>query len=168
MRLHTGAVAAQHFPRPRDRPGGLRHPGVWMTAAPRDPEPLLAHTTWVRKLALQLCADVHAAEDAAQETWAAALRRPPRDPERARGFLARTLRNMLAMSGRSERRRARREQLAALPADAADVDASELVARAELHRQLVVVVLKLPELPRELVLRHYFEGEDVATLARRT
>jgi RNA polymerase sigma factor (sigma-70 family) len=168
MRLHPGAVAAQHFLRPRDRQGGLRHPGIWMTAAPRDPEPLLAHTTWVRKLALHLCADVHAAEDAAQETWAAALRRPPRDPERTRGFLARTLRNMLAMSGRSERRRTRREQLAALPADAADVDASELVARAELHRQLVVVVLKLPEVPRELVLRHYFEGDDVATLARRT
>jgi RNA polymerase sigma factor (sigma-70 family) len=136
--------------------------------APRDFDALLTHTSWVRGLALQLCADVHAAEDAAQETWAAALQQPPRDPERARGFLARTLRNMLAMTGRSARRRARREQFAALPADAADVDASELVARAELHRQLVAAVLRLPELPRELVLRHYFEGVDAATLARRT
>ncbi|HEX5051819.1 MAG TPA: sigma-70 family RNA polymerase sigma factor [Planctomycetota bacterium] len=139
-----------------------------MTAPRRDIEPLLAHAAWVRNLALQLCADVHAAEDAAQDTWAAALRHPPRDPDRARGFLARTLHNALAMSERSERRRTRRERLAAPPAEATDVGAVELVARAELHRHLVVAVLALPEGWRELVLRHYFEGEDVAALARRT
>ncbi|HZN37973.1 MAG TPA: sigma-70 family RNA polymerase sigma factor [Planctomycetota bacterium] len=138
-----------------------------MTVARRDPEPLLAHAGWVRALALQLCADVHAAEDAAQDTLAAVLRHPPDDSERSRGFLTRTLHNVLAMSARSKRRRTRREQLAALPADAAVVDASELVARAELHRQLVVAVLALPEAWRELVLRHYFEGEDTTTLARR-
>lgn len=129
-------------------------------------EQLLAHANWVRSLALQLCADVHAAEDAAQDTLTAALRHPPREPERARGFLARTLHNALAMARRSEQRRARREQLATPPADT--VDASELVARAELHRQLVAAVLALPEASRELVLRHYFEGDDVATLARRS
>ena len=129
-------------------------------------EQLLTHANWVRNLALQLCADVHAAEDAAQDTLAAALRHPPREPERARGFLARTLHNALAMSRRGERRRARREQLATPPADS--VDASELVARAELHRHLVAAVLALPAASRELVLRHYFEGDDVATLARRS
>src|SRR5262249_23704746 len=84
-----------------------------------------------------------------------------------RSFLARALRNALAMSRRSERRRRRREAAAALPADTADADAAELVARADLHRQLVVAVLALPEPQRGFVLRHYFEGQDVATLAAR-
>ena len=138
-----------------------------MTGAPRDPEALLAHAHWVRTLALQLCADVHAAEDAAQDTLAAALRHPPQDPRRARGFLARTLRNALAMTRRKERRRAAREAQVALPRDAVELPASELVARAELHRQLVGAVLNLPASWRELVLRHYFEGVDVAALALR-
>lgn len=138
-----------------------------MTAAPRDLDALLAHVHWVRALALQLCADAHNAEDAAQDALAAAVRQPPRDAERTRGFLARTVRNALAMAGRADRRRRRREALVALPADAADVDAGELVARAELHRRLVEAVLRLPAPARELVLRHYFEGVDVATLAAR-
>lgn len=96
----------------RDRQEGLRHL-LWPMTAARDLEPLLAHVTWVRTLALHLCADVHAAEDAAQDTWAMALRHGPRHLDGARAFLGRTLRNALAMSRRSARRRLRREKLAA-------------------------------------------------------
>jgi RNA polymerase sigma factor (sigma-70 family) len=134
--------------------------------APRDPEPLLAEASWLRALALRLCADVHAAEDAAQDALVSALQRPPRDASRMRSFLASTLRNALAMARRGARRRTVREHdVAAAAAIAPGTD--DLVARAELHRELVAAVLALPATARELVLRHYYEGEPVAALARR-
>jgi hypothetical protein len=44
--------------------------------------------------------------------------------------------------------------------------AADAAARAEMHRFLVQQVLALPEPQRALVLLHYFEGEEVAVLAR--
>src|SRR5262245_9221233 len=105
---------------------------------------LLAQVAWVRRLALQLAGHGSDAEDAAQTTWLLALRHPPREPERARGFLRRTLRNAVQMQTRAERRRQGREQAVALPADAAAADTADLVARAELHRELASLVLALP------------------------
>jgi RNA polymerase sigma-70 factor (ECF subfamily) len=138
-----------------------------MTAAapPPDLSALLRHADWVHRLARRLCADEHAAADAVQETWATALRRPPRHGGNLRAWLARLLGNCAGMAARSDRRRRAREGARA-PESFAEA-AAETVARADLHRHLAALVLELPEPQRTLVLLHYFEGEDQAALARR-
>jgi RNA polymerase sigma-70 factor (ECF subfamily) len=133
--------------------------------SPPDLDALLRHADWVHALAHRLCADGHAADDAVQEAWAAAIARPPQHADNLRGWLGRLVRNFAAMRARSELRRHAREALPP-PVDATEA-AADTVARAELHRHLVALVLQLDEPGRGLILRHYFEGEDVAALARR-
>lgn len=135
-----------------------------MTALPFRFDDLLAHGAQVDALARQLCRDEHAAADAVQDTWVAALRHG-RPRGKASGFLAAVLRNVVRMRGRTERRAelrhtvvAARERLAESAADAA--------ARVELQRFVAGAVLALPEPQRSLVLLHYFEGRPVAALAR--
>jgi hypothetical protein len=70
------------------------------------------------------------------------------------------------MAHRSETRRARREdavtQIATPVSSAADT-----VARAETFRMLVELVLALDDPYRSTLLRHYFDGESFAAIARR-
>ncbi len=126
---------------------------------------LLAHADWLRDLARKLVGGANA-DDAVQDTFVAALKSPP-DPELpARPWLARVLRNASRMAHRSAARRAQREdaatQLAAPASSAADT-----VARAETFRTLVELVLALDEPYRTTLLRHYFDGESFAAIARR-
>ncbi len=132
---------------------------------PRDFDALLAHADWVQRLSGQLCRDQHAAADAAQETWLQALRRPPGPGGSVRGFFATVLHNVVRMRGRSDRRVERRERAAADRNDLAE-SAADACARAELQQFVVREVLALPEPQKALVLLHYFEGCDVAELAR--
>lgn len=140
-----------------------------MTAGPRpDLDTLLAHADWVHRLSRQLCRDQHAAADAAQDTLLAAMQSPPRHADNLRGFFARTLRNVLHGRARGGERRQRREVAAATTgADFAEA-AADVAARAELHQFLGRCVLDLPEPQRTLVLLHYFDGEEVATIAARS
>jgi len=59
-----------------------------MSREPVDIETLLSHRPFVRALARRLVRDEARAEDVVQETWLAALRRPPRHAGalRASGF----------------------------------------------------------------------------------
>lgn len=138
-----------------------------VTASDPSLDNLLGHVPWVRSLALQLCRDVHLAEDAAQEACLLAARRPPRDSGRLRAYLAKIVRNLLRLDARAQRRRSRREQAFAALAQTEPADPAELVARAELHGALVEAVLQLPASYREVVLLHYFEGLEVVTIAAR-
>lgn len=126
---------------------------------------LLRHADWLHRLARRLCADEHAAEDAVQDIWAQALRRPPRHTDNLRGWLAQLLRHAVGMRNRSDRRRHAREAGLAEPSFAEA--AVETAQRADLHRRLGELVLALPEPQRTLVLLHYLEGHEVAVLARR-
>jgi RNA polymerase sigma-70 factor (ECF subfamily) len=126
---------------------------------------LLAHADWLRDLARKLVGGA-AAEDAVQETYVAALRSPP-DPELpAKPWLARVLRNASRMAHRGETRRARREDAVTQIAEPAS-SAADTVARAETFRMLVELVLALDEPQRSTLLRHYFDGESFAAIARR-
>ncbi len=93
------------------------------------------------------------------------LRVRPANGGSLRGYLARALRNVLAMRARSKSR-ARAREAATERTFAAS--ASEVAERAELHRFLVASVLALPEPQRGIVLLHHFDGVAVADLARRT
>lgn len=126
---------------------------------------LLAHADWLRDLARKLVGGADA-DDAVQETYVAAMRSPP-DPELpAKPWLARVLRNASRMSHRSATRRARRED-AVMQIAAPASTAAETVARAETFRMLVELVMALEEPYRTTLLRHYFDGESFAVIARR-
>ncbi|HET9991870.1 MAG TPA: sigma-70 family RNA polymerase sigma factor [Kofleriaceae bacterium] len=126
---------------------------------------LLAHADWLRDLARRLVGGA-AADDAVQDTYVAALRSPP-DPELpAKPWLARVLRNASRMAHRSSTRRARREDAVSAIA-APSTSAADTVARAETFRTLVELVLALDEPYRATLLRHYFDGESFAAIARR-
>jgi RNA polymerase sigma-70 factor (ECF subfamily) len=130
---------------------------------PFDAERLLAHRDWIRALARTLVSDASRADDLAQEAWIAAHARPPRDVRNLRAWLAEVVRNLARTGARAESRRARREQFAAR--SEALPDTTELVAQAELQRELVGHVLELDEPYRSVVLLRYFQDLEVSEIA---
>lgn len=134
--------------------------------ADRSAEELLVHAGWLRALALRLVRDGDVADDLVQDTWIATMQRGPERSESERSWLAKVMLNRLRMRARSERRRTAREQ-ATLLLDEADVPPQDvLVARAEMQRKLVELVLHLDEPFRSTVLLHYCEGVSLASIAR--
>ncbi|HUS29510.1 MAG TPA: sigma-70 family RNA polymerase sigma factor [Kofleriaceae bacterium] len=127
-------------------------------------EELLAHSAWLRALALRLSRDADDADDLVQETWLASLRRSPDEREKVRPWLSKILLNAFRMRLRGDTRRSAREEASHIVEDgpAADV----LVARAEMQRMLVDLVLKLDEPYRSTVLLHFSEGMSLADIAR--
>jgi RNA polymerase sigma factor (sigma-70 family) len=136
-----------------------------VSPATPDLDALLAHADWLGRLSRQMCRDQHEAEDAAQEVLLASVHAPPRADSNVRGFLAHVLRNVLRWRHRADDRRRRREHDHA-PHDFTEA-AGLVAARAEFHQLLGRFVLELPEPQRALVLLCYFEGLDVAAIARR-
>ena len=66
---------------------------------------LLGHRAWVRALARSLVADQATADDIEQQTWLAALRRPPRERATVRAWFATVVRNAVRERGRAAGRR---------------------------------------------------------------
>lgn len=124
---------------------------------------LLANEAFVRRLARSLAADEAGADDLVQETWVAALQGCPTDRFGLRSWLAGVLRNLAASRLRSRTRREMRESACAKPET--QPDTAELVERVELHHRLVAAVLGLPEVYREVVLRHYYRAESTRAMA---
>jgi RNA polymerase sigma factor (sigma-70 family) len=132
----------------------------------RSAEELLVHAGWLRALARRLVRDDDVADDLVQDTWIATMRHTPERAESERSWLAKVLLNRLRMRARSDGRRVAREQ-ATLLLDDDDVPAQDvLVARAEMQRRLVDLVLRLDEPYRTTVLLHYCEGVPLASIAR--
>lgn len=130
-----------------------------------DPAELLAHATWLRRLAYRLVGDTSVADDVAQETWLAAWRSPPRADRPVRPWLRHVLRNAARFRWRTETNRAAREQtMAALAEDAAPAS-DELLARHELQQLLARLVGELAEPYRTAVLLRFAEGLDPAAIA---
>lgn len=117
---------------------------------------LLAHADWVRGLAGSLVADPAAADDLVQDTWTAALQRPPVGDRPLRGWLATVLRRLASQGRReSDRRRRRERQVAKHEAQPAT---SDVVARAAVHGDLVQAVLALHEPYRSAILLRFFDA----------
>jgi RNA polymerase sigma-70 factor (ECF subfamily) len=137
-----------------------------MTTDPRpDAEALLANAAWVRDLARKILRDADAADDVVQDAFAAALTRPRRAGVPLANWLARVARNLSIQRMRTDSRRAKREQSAAGPSSAEPPD--EGAARAERFRDVVDAVLALEPPYRDVVLRRFFDGLDVAQIAAR-
>src|SRR5262245_14686566 len=120
----------------------------------RGAEDLLAQAGWLRALALRLVRDDDIADDLVQDTLITTMHRTPERSESARSWLAKVMVNRLRMRARSEGRRAAREQ-ATLLIDEEVPTQDVLVARAELQRKLVELVLRLDEPYRTTVLLHF-------------
>src|SRR5262245_4080883 len=95
-------------------------------------EELLGHAGWLRRLATSLVRDPGAADDLVQDTWIAALRRPPAAEPRA--WLARVARNLAHNARRAGARRATHEELAR--AEPANPTPADVLQEAEAQRLL--------------------------------
>lgn len=126
---------------------------------------LVQESRWIHALARSLVADVHLADDLAQDTLVAALGHA--GPVGAwRAFLATGLRRRLGERRRTDAARAAREQQAArreaLPSTLA------MVERAGVQRDLVQAVLELEEPYRTAILWRFFEELPPREIARRS
>ncbi|MFT3698500.1 MAG: sigma-70 family RNA polymerase sigma factor [Kofleriaceae bacterium] len=126
---------------------------------------ILQHAEWVRRLALALVRNSDEADELSQETWTAALARPPREAGPLRPWLGGVARNLARMRARTSGRRARREEASERPEVSPSPE--ELVARAEMQQQVARRVLDLDEPFRSTLLLRYYEGCSAAEIARR-
>ncbi len=126
---------------------------------------LLSESRWLRALAQRLCSDADGAEDLVQDTWVAALERPPQEDGPVRGWLATVLRSKLGDRARGESRRAHREQSAARVEALAST--ADVVEKAATHRDVVQAVLDLDEPYRTTILLRYFESLPPRKIAAR-
>ncbi len=133
-------------------------------------EELLAQMGWVQSLAASLVRDPNVAQDVAQETWLLALERPPRATTGPglRAWLATVTRTLARQSVRSESRRTVREQKSLRregQPTRGDPAASDIVARGEMQRLVVELVMELDEPSRSTLLLRYLEGLSAAQIA---
>ncbi len=126
---------------------------------------LLAQAEWLGALARRLADQPSRADDVVQDTWIAALRRPPERGRALRPWLAKFARNVARMHRRSEHSRVAREAGHDRPQEAAAPD--ELASRLEGQRMLVEAISRLEEPYRSTILLAYFEHLPAHEIARR-
>lgn len=125
----------------------------------------MEHMGFLRALGAKLLLDPASADDAVQSTLAVGLEQGPRDPGRARGWLARVFRNSAYQAHRAGRRRQRREREARHPTSVEST--ADAVARHEVLRHLAAAVSSLREPYRETVLLRFFDGLPPRKIAER-
>ena len=131
------------------------------------PETMLEHATWLRRLAGGLVGDRALADDLAQDTWVAALQRPPDTDRPVRPWLARVVRNAARFRWRSDANRAAREAVTTMNAETVTPTSEELLARHQLQQLLAMLVGELDEPYRATILLRYAEGLEPTLIARR-
>lgn len=117
-------------------------------------EELLSHADFMRHLARSLVLDEARAADITQQAWLAALKRPPDLDRPVRPWLSAVIRNLARLAHRSETRRIKREEAAALPEGVPS--AEEVVEQEEVRARVVKAVLELKEPYRSAVLLRYY------------
>lgn len=120
---------------------------------------------WLRGLARDLCRDPDLADDAVQETMAAALHHRPAPQRSLRGWLATVLANAVRLRARRERRHRARELAAARPE--AEPSAAATASRVELQQLVLAAVRELPEPLRATIVARYLDGQPPRAIAAR-
>ena len=129
-------------------------------------EALLGHSNFVRAVVRSLLADENLVDDAVQETWIAALERPPRQAASQRSWLKTVARRTAIKALRAERRRHAREESCAR--NEKSPPAAESAERNELLEQVTRAALSIDEPYRETLLLRYYDGLTPAQIALRT
>ena len=123
------------------------------------------HGRFVRNLAWRLLHDEDAAEEVVQETMLAVVKAKPARDRSLKPWLATVARNVIRRRFRGQGRRRKREEAAAKPeALPATVD---MLARAEMLREVVDAVLSLEEPNKSTVLLRYYEDLPPREIAKR-
>lgn len=130
----------------------------------RDPDELLASSTWLRRFVGTLVARDDA-DDLAQATQLAALQAPPPAATEWRAWLAGIGRNLARMLHRSRARSQR--ALARLPRGGESPSAADLVQGLEVQRAVSEAMLALPEPTRTILVLRYQHDLPPAAIALR-
>lgn len=130
-----------------------------------NPEELLIHARWIRRLALELVGDPARAEDLVQDTWLVAMTRPPRARGALRAWLARVVQNLARQSHRGETRRTSRERRVVEREEPASTD--ELIEAVDAQRTVVEELLRLDEPYRSVLVLRFFQDLEPVAIARR-
>lgn len=131
---------------------------------PIDFDDLCADDRWLRRLARLIVGDGADADDLVQDAWNVALRQPE-SVARTRSWMAGILRRLAMHRSRSILRR--RRHMAQLSATSAVAPAADNQADlAEARRALIDAIERLGEPGRGLVLRRFFAGESIESIAR--
>lgn len=129
------------------------------------PNELVAHAGFVRSLAFHLLRNDADADDAAQETLARAIARPPARTGPIGPWLTGVLRNVVRRGARDAARRERRETRVAVLERSAS--AEDFAAREQILRTVGSAVLALDEPQRAVVLLRHYEGLPPRDIAAR-
>ncbi|MEM7261830.1 MAG: RNA polymerase sigma factor [Planctomycetota bacterium] len=138
-----------------------------------DLKALLAERPWVHALARSIVGDDQAADDVTQQTFLAALDRPPRHAAALGAWLARVARNFALRSRRDSATRRRHELQAGTSRLSEKQQASrgashaDVVAQTEAHQRIVGAVLELEEPYRSTIIEHFFREETLIGIAKR-
>ena len=163
--FHATLVEPAAFGFPRAPPEAMTS-----SSEPMHPEQLLIHAQWVRGLAMRLVEDSNLADDVVQDTWVAALRRPPRgglEPSSVRAWLARVVRNSALQRFRGDSRRSAREFLECSESAAGSREPEDdLIEQLESQRRLVQEVLALGEGMRSAIILRYFKNLSAVEIAK--
>jgi RNA polymerase sigma-70 factor (ECF subfamily) len=125
---------------------------------------LLAHAAWLRELVAPLLASPDLADDAVQETLAAAWAHPPHAPTRWKAWLASVVRRRALRVRRQAQRSSSRESRVARPERVPATD--DVVAAFELQTRLANAVLELEPTQRRAILLRYYEGRPPRAIAQ--
>jgi RNA polymerase sigma-70 factor (ECF subfamily) len=126
---------------------------------------LQRQTRALGSLARALVGDEHMAEDLAQETWLAALERPPKSAGSLRQWLRTTARRLSSNQRRAAARRSDHEQR--FPRGEAEESHAVALERLEVQRSVLEQVLDLREPYRTVVYLRYWEGLEPHAIAER-
>ncbi|MBK8100787.1 MAG: sigma-70 family RNA polymerase sigma factor [Planctomycetes bacterium] len=128
-----------------------------------DFDTLLTQTGWLRGFARQLVRSADA-DDLVQDTLLTALQQPPRSGAGLRAWLGRVMQNRRIDLQRSQRATSARERRVAR--GEATADTAEVLAKAQMQRELVDLVLLLDEPYRTTTLLRFFERLPPRAIAR--
>lgn len=130
-----------------------------------EPRALLEHATFLNALAHSLLREDEAlADDVVQETWLAALRRPPRDDGTARSWLGKVCVNFVRRARRGERHHASLGESHEPEGPPSELD---MLARRNLARDVSDAVFSLPEPQRSCIVLRYYDGLPPRAIATR-
>jgi RNA polymerase sigma-70 factor (ECF subfamily) len=133
-----------------------------MTPRATEPDQLLEHAGFLRRLAIRLVRDEHDREDLVQHAFTAAFSDDAR-PRSVRAWLARTLRNQASNLRRDRRHREDRERTVARPESQADASGVDRALGVQEH--VVTAVRELREPYKTTIYLRYYRDLAPAEIA---